>query len=159
MTDPYGDLTVCRPAPKPATEGGIGRKKAKGPLSAQFIEAKAEKTARKAKCSDGCRLCPNPQGFRIEPHHIVRRGSPWFGGWHVENICGLCLSCHTANHDGVEATKKALRLELTRAEVDHAENAAYQGYVDDIYWPLPKDVNGQTTVGCELLAALPKEAA
>lgn len=154
--DPYdlGPASFKGPVPKGTIDGGIGKKKAKKPLTAEFIEAKAEKSARKAKCSDGCRLCPNPSKFRIEPHHIVRRGAPHFGGWHVDNIMGLCLECHTKNHDGDVATKKALRLALTRAEVDHAEDKAFQGYVDKFYWPLPKDARGQTVVAGEIVPEL-----
>lgn len=158
MTDPYGDLRAFKGmVPKGDIQGGIGRPKAKKPLTGEFIEAKAEKRARKNLT--GCRTCPNEQGFRIEPHHVVRRGSPHFGTWDGRNILALCLACHTAYHAGDEAIRKAIRLELTRAEVDYAEDFAFQGYLDDIYWPLPKDAHGQTTVGCELLAALPKDAA
>lgn len=155
--DDLGPASYRGPVPKPAAQGGIGKPKRKKSLSAEFIDAKAEKRARKNLT--GCRLCPNSQGFRIEPHHVVRRGSPHFGTWDGRNILSLCLACHSAYHSGDEAIRKAIRLELTRAEVDYAEDFAFQGFLDKFYWPLPKDAHGQTTVGCELLAALPKEAA
>lgn len=155
-----GDLGAASfkgPVPKPGTPGGIGRPKKPRKLTAQFVAEKAEKRAR-AKLTV-CRICPNTAGWRIEPHHIVRRGAPHFGTWDPANIMGLCLECHTKNHDGDPTTKKAIRLELTRAEVEWSDSAAYQGYVDDIYWPLPKDAAGQTTVASELLEAIERTAA
>jgi hypothetical protein len=131
--DPFGDLTACKPDPKVITgKGAIGQPKNKR-VSQEYMEAKDEKRARKRKCSNGCRVCPNPDGYRIEPHHIIRRGTPWFGSWALDNIVGLCLACHTSIHSDKRVTK-IFRAKLTAGEVKWADDHAYPGYVDDVYW-------------------------
>lgn len=137
---------------KTSTPGGTGKPKKPKRATAQFIDEKNERRARKLKCQE-CRTCSNKEGYRVEPHHIVRRGAPHFGDWHPSNICGLCLACHSAYHSGDDAVKKRIRVALTRAEVEYSDNLAYQGYIDDVYYALPK-VNGQTSTAADLTEAL-----
>lgn len=139
MVDPYGDLTVCKPAWKPEPSlGGIGNPKPK--RTAASPQRKAEIRAKKATA---CRTCPNPDGLKIHAHHIVRAGAPHFGSWTENCIVGLCAACHQALHSGDDKVKKILRVRLTDAEVRYADEKAYEGYVDDIYWRIrPKVTDG-----------------
>lgn len=83
------------PDPKPVTEGGIGRKKARRNQKTRghvgtIAEIRAE------KLSSGCRLCGALEP--LEAHHLIPRGRQ--GRWVKDNIIGLCQACHalvTAN--------------------------------------------------------------
>lgn len=107
---------------------GIGQAKRKRGASPSRI---AEIRAKKAQT---CRVCPNVEGFAVHAHHLVRRGSPWFGEWSEGNIVGLCAECHQALHAGDDRVRKILRARLTDAEVRYTDFRAYEGYIDDRLW-------------------------
>lgn len=115
-----------KPDPKPRSEGGIGKKKRSRKASPHRIAEVREK-----KLRDGCRICKSFDN--LHAHHVVRRGSPWFGQWTENCIVGLCAACHGAIHDGDKRTRLALRVLLTDSEVKYGDDRAYPGYVDDEY--------------------------
>jgi hypothetical protein len=130
------DLTHFKgPVWKKPVEGGIGKKKpAKNQVRKQ-ASPKSKQRVRDKKVT-GCRVCPNTDGLALHAHHIVREGSPWFGQFTENNICGLCAECHHGLHAGDDRVKKILRARLTDTEVQYGDERAYPGYVDDIYWRL-----------------------
>lgn len=147
MSDPY-DLTVFKGADfKKQQEGGIGKPKPAKNQVRKKASPKQKDRVRALKCKD-CRVCPNPNGYAIHAHHIVREGAPWFGSFTTNNICGLCADCHHGLHSGDDRVKKILRVRLNEDEIEYADTKAYPGYVDDVYFALPKvGRNGLTRVG------------
>lgn len=90
---------------------------------------------RAAKCQS-CRCCGAlADTVHIHAHHLVRKGSPYFGSDTESNIVGLCSDCHRELHDqNTERIRKVLRVRLTMAEVEYADERAYDGYLDDRLW-------------------------
>lgn len=132
--DPYGDLTECKPAPKPVSEGGIGRKK---PERNKRTVASADRIAeiRAKKCVGGCRLCGK---HPASAHHLIPRS---LGGiWTESNIVGLCGDGTTGCHGLVEARNRAachlLRSLLTDAEYAYVIGKKGEGFLDRYYPPI-----------------------
>lgn len=96
---------------------------------------------RERKCQS-CRACGTTDGH-IQAHHVVRKGSPYFGQDTENCIIGLCSECHDELHTrNTLRIRKVIRCALTAAEVDYADYRAYTGYVDDRYWRIRPVVEG-----------------
>jgi hypothetical protein len=137
MSDPHDLRAFKGPDFKPQYEGGTGKKKPARNQVRKQASPKRKQQVRDKKAS-ACRVCPNTDGFPVHAHHIVREGAPWFGAFTESNIVGLCAQCHHDLHAGDDRVKKILRVRLTADEVEYADVKAYPGYVDDVYFPLPK---------------------
>lgn len=112
------------PDPKPSTEGGMGRPKARGRSRARTHRSTwAELHARKG---GPCRTCGSIG--RTELHHLLSkaRGGP-NEAW---NLCSLCPDCHllVTNEDG--ATLRLLAERLTDEEyaglVEHSGETVFE---------------------------------
>lgn len=129
VRDPYGDLTACKPDPRPArTSGGIAR--AKPTKNKRTAASPARITEiREKKCRE-CRLCGT--GRSVNAHHLIPRSQG--GIWTESNIVGLCGSGTTGCHGLIEANDPAatylLRARLTDAEYAYVVTKMGEGWLD-----------------------------
>lgn len=84
-----------------------------------------------------CRACGGRDN--LDAHHIVRKGSPFFGDDTESNIIGLCRECHDGFHRGDWKVRKVLRYGFTDDETAYATQRGGEHYLDDRYWDPFKD--------------------
>jgi 5-methylcytosine-specific restriction endonuclease McrA len=89
-----------------------------------------------AKVSE-CRACGGRE--QLDAHHIVRKGSPFFGDDTESNVIGLCRACHDDFHRGDKKVRKILRYRFTDEETAYATQRGGETYLDERYWDPFKD--------------------
>lgn len=122
MTDPLSRTDVT-PYPK-AAQVPPKKPRRTDASSTRKAEIRAKKATR-------CRLCREPNGQVIDPHHLIPRS---LGGlWTESNIVGLCRSHHDDVTDGHRDALYALRAALTDAEYSYVVERAGEGFMDRYY--------------------------
>lgn len=109
------------PDPRPVSEGGIGRKKARRNQRTRGHVGTIA-AIRAEKCAGPCRLCGALEP--LEAHHLIPRAR--LGKWVRENICGLCQDCHRLITDNDPDAKRRL------AEVLQQDGDEYPYLVDEL---------------------------
>jgi hypothetical protein len=119
----------ARPHPKPAPRPRKYRRKVAS--AKQWAAIAREKQGPCRVCCDPCR---NGGAFpAVQLHHVVPRGSPWFGDDLAENIVPLCLECHGWVTMRLWGAGRAVVETLTDAEYAYAVERGGESFFERCY--------------------------